>query len=99
MSFVVAFMTKEETVLVDYYSVSMIGDRDQNEDFVVVSAADQRHCFVVCDGLGGHGKGDTASSLVAKYITDTFITTYEKDSFFKNAFINAEVELCKKRRR
>lgn len=43
------------------------GKRKSNEDsfFVSNKANAQNICFVVCDGMGGHSKGDLASSIVA----------------------------------
>lgn len=42
------------------------GDRAVNEDSIGVCSKENEHCFVLCDGLGGHGMGDAASSLVAE---------------------------------
>lgn len=40
------------------------GNRRINEDSVGTAEFGGRYCFVVCDGLGGHGMGDAASQLV-----------------------------------
>ncbi len=50
------------------------GGRSINEDSVAVCANENAQCFILCDGLGGHGMGDAASSLVV----DVFRTQFEK---------------------
>ncbi len=56
----------------DYKIVSEYGSRDVNEDYAAAEAADGLHCFVLCDGLGGHGKGEVASELVTQSILRHF---------------------------
>lgn len=48
------------------------GDRAVNEDSIGVCSKENEHCFVLCDGLGGHGMGDAASSLVAEVFKNQF---------------------------
>ena len=48
---------------VTFATLSRQGDRDYNEDSVGVESADQKWCFVLADGLGGHGKGEVASGI------------------------------------
>ena len=40
---------------------SSIGGRSKNEDCVTGTHMGKRMCFLVADGLGGHGDGDVAS--------------------------------------
>ena len=40
------------------------GGREVNEDSARVFEKDGKKCLVLCDGLGGHGKGEVASALV-----------------------------------
>jgi len=50
---------------ITYAKITNQGDRDYNEDYVKYSESKDRHCIIVADGLGGHGKGEVASELVA----------------------------------
>lgn len=56
----------------DWKSVSLIGAREINEDHVKVIERNELKCFVVADGLGGHGKGDVASTLACDAFEDVF---------------------------
>lgn len=51
---------------VTYACSTLPGDRDYNEDSVKVRCSNNNYCFVVADGLGGHGKGEVASALVCE---------------------------------
>lgn len=53
-------------------SLSMPGGREVNEDSVRVIEAGALTCFVVADGLGGHGKGDVASRLAVEAFEEVF---------------------------
>lgn len=50
---------------ISYSMLTNKGERAVNEDFVEVSVTKERLAFILCDGLGGHGKGDEASCFVA----------------------------------
>ena len=49
--------------MITYHLLSNQGDRGNNEDNVGMYQREQEYCFVLADGLGGHGKGELASQL------------------------------------
>lgn len=54
-------------------TLSKPGGRQVNEDAVnCLLPADAQGCWVVADGLGGHGGGDMASALAVKIIIETY---------------------------
>ena len=62
------------------------GDRPINEDSVGVFEHDANHCFVLCDGLGGHGMGDVASALVKDVFGDMFSKADDMVNFLGQTF-------------
>lgn len=59
--------------MLTYSTFSSKGDREINEDCFKCVEHNGRYCFVIADGLGGHGKGDEASNLVCDEIFKSFI--------------------------
>lgn len=68
------------------------GSRSVNEDSVGVFSNSNRNCFVLCDGLGGHGMGDVASSLVVEVFKNQFenCTKENFSDFLPNTFLAAQ---------
>lgn len=65
------------------------GNREINEDSVGVFKKNKDYCFVLCDGLGGHGMGDIASSLAVKVIGSQFENQHDNKIFLKDAIPSA----------
>ena len=55
-----------------YAVLSKKGSRETNEDYAAVTVKDGAYCFVLCDGLGGHGAGEEASRLAVETILEGF---------------------------
>ncbi len=66
------------------------GGREVNEDAVGVVQNEENHCYVVCDGLGGHGMGDIASSLVVDVFKSQFAKTDDAVNFLGQTFCAAQ---------
>ena len=70
------------------------GSREENEDSHICIENDGNCCFVVADGLGGHGQGGAASQKVVKVFEREFGTIRENcSSFLKRAFETAQAEV------
>lgn len=59
---------------IEYSIFTDKGSRPINEDFAGYIKKDGAYCFVLCDGLGGHGMGDRASQLAVKAIKEYFMS-------------------------
>lgn len=55
-----------------FTTVSEKGGRVNNEDYLGHESEGVKHCFVLCDGLGGHSSGETASELAVSTILKEF---------------------------
>lgn len=63
------------------------GGREVNEDSARVFEEDGKKCLVLCDGLGGHGKGEVASALVVEAVGQIFNSAQKIDEdFLRSAF-------------
>ena len=69
-------------------SLTAPGSREVNED--AIACIEDRACFLVCDGLGGHGRGDEASGLVAETFREACRTMTDPASFLGAWFPEAQ---------
>lgn len=67
---------------ITYAITTYPGDRDYNEDFAIAKQTDNGFCFIVADGLGGHGKGEVASELVCLVGTDFFANAEHPEDIY-----------------
>lgn len=75
------------------------GDHEPNEDTIGMMEKDGAYCFVLADGLGGHGNGDQASQLVAGCAADIFLEEGESPGFLGRAFYEGQRQLLQEQRR
>lgn len=75
------------------------GGRDVNEDSAGAAVSDAGVCFVLCDGLGGHGKGEVASYIVVESIKSDFAVCSDPDNFLPYAFENAQKRLMEEQKK
>lgn len=84
--------------LIKYSYITMSGGRPVNEDSGSIVRCEDRYCFTVCDGLGGHGKGEIASSAAAKVFSLIFKKTFlDPPKFFETAYNRANEVIQKLR--
>ena len=78
--------------------VTDAGGREVNEDSIGSFKNGNTECFVVCDGLGGHGMGDMASSLVRDYFGRSIENIISPKKFLSMVFEEAQTELLETQR-
>ena len=57
---------KKTSYEISYDVITSIGERKTNEDAYGILELPDKKYFLVCDGLGGHGDGEVASSFVVE---------------------------------
>lgn len=57
---------------VDYADLSLLGNRDDNQDRVAIAVADQAVLLLVVDGMGGHAQGARAAEVTRQVILEHF---------------------------
>lgn len=80
---------------IDYAVFTSIGGREINEDYVTSVQSGDSGCFVICDGLGGHEKGEVASKLVGDTVVEMFENEGDSWDFIPKAFELAQERLLK----
>ena len=76
--------------MIHYATITNEGSREINEDSLGAYSHDGLHCFVLCDGLGGHGMGDVASQLVRNVFASEFENCKDASHFLAKSFSIAQ---------
>ncbi len=82
--------------MIAYHLLSNIGDRGNNEDNVGMYQRDEAYCFVLADGLGGHGKGEVASQLAVESAVKIFAVKGAGTESLEASFQDAQKEILTK---
>ena len=69
------------------------GTREVNEDSVGVFESSESTCYVLCDGLGGHGMGEVASALVVDCFKKSFADIKDAPGFLGETISSAQEAL------
>ena len=85
--------------MITYSIYTSAGSRPVNEDSAAVFENNGRYCFILCDGLGGHGMGDAASQLVTRCFGEYFQQSDSCGDFLAPAFEIAQGSLLGEQRR
>jgi serine/threonine protein phosphatase PrpC len=56
----------------EFADLSLVGDRDDNQDRVAVAMGEHTALLVVVDGMGGHSDGSRAADTALKSLLDSF---------------------------
>lgn len=76
--------------MIQYMEFTSEGNRELNEDRYGVALSGNSHCFVVADGLGGHGNGEIAAQAAVDAVCMTFVDEGFTECFFDHAFSAAQ---------
>jgi PPM family protein phosphatase len=57
---------------IEHADLSLVGDREDNQDRVTVVANDKAAFVIVIDGMGGHSDGSRAADTALKSLIDSF---------------------------
>lgn len=81
---------------IEYFEFTNKGDREINEDSIVVLEKQDKYCFAVCDGLGGHGRGEVASSIATSAFADTFYCSENLENLIGESIELAQSRILKR---
>jgi serine/threonine protein phosphatase PrpC len=60
---------------IEHAELSLVGDREDNQDRVAVAVAKEAALMIVIDGMGGHSDGSRAADTALKSLIDSFQQT------------------------
>lgn len=83
----------------DWASITYPGTREINEDSVGIVQTQDAQCFIVADGLGGHGKGDVASQVAVAAFQKVFQESAAPlEERMKAAFLQAQQDILEQQK-
>lgn len=88
-----------EVIMVTYKKFSDKGTREINEDSVGLIEKGSQICCVLCDGLGGHGRGEEASQYVVHEMLNCFEASDNPIECMDNMFERAQTGLLEEQKK
>lgn len=82
--------------MVKFAMISREGSRDNNEDSIGMYQDGDSYCFILADGLGGHGKGEVASQVAVEAVIGQFAAGERTEEFLDEAFCAAQEAIVQK---
>ena len=76
--------------MVKFAMLSKEGSRENNEDSIGMYQDEDSWCFILADGLGGHGKGEVASRMAVDSVIGQFAMQKDREGFLDRAFAAAQ---------
>ena len=84
---------------IEYADLSLIGDREDNQDRVAVAATEKAVLLIAIDGMGGHSDGSRAVDTALKSLLDSFhqstLPLFDPLGFLHLALSKAHDEVAK----
>lgn len=65
-------MRGETRLQIESAELSLLGDREENQDRVVVATSDDAALILAVDGMGGHAEGERAAELTSEIVRQEF---------------------------
>lgn len=82
--------------MVKFAMISREGSRDNNEDSIGMYQDGDSYCFILADGLGGHGKGEVASRIAVEAVIGQFAAGERTEEFLDEVFCAAQTAIVEK---
>ncbi len=79
--------------MVKFSMLSDMGSRSNNEDNIGMYQDGDSYCFILADGLGGHGKGEVASQLAVDAVIEQFTKGGRQEGFLDVVFAKAQEKI------
>jgi serine/threonine protein phosphatase PrpC len=77
-------------VQIEHAELSLIGDRSENQDRVLIVADDEATLMICVDGMGGHSNGAKAAEVASQTIAQAF-TRVSKPVFDPQGFLHLAI--------